>query len=63
MTGVLQPIIVRIVLLEKEEEEMDLNIMQNCDDTLRSFCDWVKKLQPKDPTHPNHYDVAVLLSE
>ncbi|CAG9766768.1 unnamed protein product [Ceutorhynchus assimilis] len=63
MTGVLQPILVRIVLLEKEEEEIDLNIIEDCDATLDNFCAWANKLQPKEASHPNHFDVAVLLSE
>ena len=40
----------------------ELSISQHADDTLRSFCRWQKFVNPKDDTHPNHHDVAVLLT-
>jgi hypothetical protein len=56
-------VVVRIIYLYKEEEEMDLLINQDSDSTLESFCDWQIKMNPADVTHPNHHDVAVLLTK
>ncbi|XP_066149639.1 A disintegrin and metalloproteinase with thrombospondin motifs 12-like isoform X2 [Euwallacea fornicatus] len=61
MWAVIQPTLVRIVYLEKEEQEIDLQVQQDVDKTLHSFCTWARKLQPKEESHPNHFDVAVLI--
>ncbi|XP_050293603.1 A disintegrin and metalloproteinase with thrombospondin motifs 7-like isoform X2 [Anthonomus grandis grandis] len=54
-------VVVRIIYLEKEEEEIDLEISQDAAKTLRSFCDWAIKLNtPLDS--PNHFDMALLLT-
>ncbi|XP_054711057.1 A disintegrin and metalloproteinase with thrombospondin motifs 7-like [Uloborus diversus] len=57
-------VLVRLILLETEDQEKaeDLTISQHADDTLRSFCRWQKFVNPKDDNHPNHHDVAVLLT-
>ncbi|CAH1118875.1 unnamed protein product [Phaedon cochleariae] len=55
-------VIVRIMYLEKEEEEIDLIINQDADKTLESFCKWQQKINPKDIENPNHHDIAVLLT-
>ncbi|XP_067827399.1 A disintegrin and metalloproteinase with thrombospondin motifs 7-like isoform X2 [Heptranchias perlo] len=53
-------IIVRLVLLEEDEE--DLKITHHADNTLTSFCKWQKKINIKGDSHPTHHDVAVLLT-
>ncbi|CAG9772555.1 unnamed protein product [Ceutorhynchus assimilis] len=54
-------VIVRIIYLEKEEEEIDLEINKDAGKTLRSFCDWAIKINnPEDSS--NHYDMALLLT-
>lgn len=62
MTAVIAPVIVRIIYLEKEEEEIDLDIQEDVDKTLESFCKWALKFQPADESHPNHFDISMLLS-
>ncbi|KAG8440824.1 hypothetical protein GDO86_006527 [Hymenochirus boettgeri] len=53
-------VIVRLILLESEEE--DLKISHHADKTLRNFCKWQKNLNMKGEDHPQHHDVAVLLT-
>ncbi|XP_034943179.1 A disintegrin and metalloproteinase with thrombospondin motifs 20-like [Chelonus insularis] len=55
-------VVVRIIYLEKEKEELDLNISPDANSTLNSFANWANKMNPTDPSHPNHYDVAVLVT-
>lgn len=63
MTFIIEPVLVRIVYLEKEEEQIDLNIQRNFRTTMDTVCKWSMGMQPKDPTHPNHFDIIMLLSE
>ncbi|RUS91790.1 hypothetical protein EGW08_000361, partial [Elysia chlorotica] len=53
-------VIVRIMLLQDPDEE--LTITHHADNTLRSFCKWQKNINFRDDDHPNHHDVAVLLT-
>lgn len=62
LSAVVEPVIVRIIYLDKEEEEIDLDIQVDVDKTLNSFCNWAVKFQPKDESHPNHFDISILLS-
>ncbi|XP_025267750.1 A disintegrin and metalloproteinase with thrombospondin motifs 7 [Camponotus floridanus] len=55
-------VLVRMIYLEKEKEEIDLLISPNAEKTLESFAKWAEKMNPKDDTHPNHYDIAVLVT-
>lgn len=55
-------VIVRIMYLEKEEDEIDLVISQNAEDTLASFCKWQQSINPEE-NNPNHHDIAVLLTK
>ncbi|XP_017779110.1 PREDICTED: A disintegrin and metalloproteinase with thrombospondin motifs 12-like, partial [Nicrophorus vespilloides] len=55
-------VVVRIMYLEKEEEEIDLVINQDAEKTLASFCDWQQRINPKDIKNPNHHDIAILLT-
>ncbi|KAL1506610.1 hypothetical protein ABEB36_005939 [Hypothenemus hampei] len=54
-------VVVRIIYLNKEEKEIDLEINRDSSKTLRSFCEWAVKINT--PEHsPNHFDMAVLLT-
>ncbi|XP_060601173.1 A disintegrin and metalloproteinase with thrombospondin motifs 7-like isoform X2 [Ruditapes philippinarum] len=53
-------VLVRILLME--EDQKDLNITHHADKTLQSFCKFQKKINFKDDDHPNHHDVAILLT-
>ncbi|KAL5005515.1 hypothetical protein ScPMuIL_018971 [Solemya velum] len=53
-------VIVRIILLDEDQEE--LKITHHADKTLYSFCKWQKNMNFKDDDHPNHHDVAILLT-
>ena len=55
-------VVVRVIYLEKEEEEIDLAIGQDADVTLKTFCQWQQTINPKDVRNPNHHDIAVLLT-
>ncbi|XP_058791998.1 A disintegrin and metalloproteinase with thrombospondin motifs 7-like isoform X2 [Phymastichus coffea] len=54
-------VVVRIILMEEDEAE-GLNITINADKTLYNFCKWQQKLNPPDDSHPNHHDVAILVT-
>ncbi|XP_044757842.1 A disintegrin and metalloproteinase with thrombospondin motifs 12-like [Coccinella septempunctata] len=54
--------VVRIIYLEKEQEEVDLAISNHANNTLESFCNWQKKINPLDIKNPNHHDIAVLVT-
>ncbi|XP_044750443.1 A disintegrin and metalloproteinase with thrombospondin motifs 12-like [Coccinella septempunctata] len=55
-------VVVRVMYLEKQEDEIDLMIVDNAEDTLSSFCKWQMRVNPKDVKNPNHHDIAVLLT-
>ncbi|BFY97420.1 hypothetical protein BsWGS_00460 [Bradybaena similaris] len=53
-------VIVRIILMQDPDE--DLQISHHADKTLKSFCKWQKNINFRDDDHPNHHDVAILLT-
>ncbi|XP_052279811.1 A disintegrin and metalloproteinase with thrombospondin motifs 7-like isoform X4 [Dreissena polymorpha] len=53
-------VLVRLLLVEEDQD--DLLIAYHADKTLNSFCKFQKKINFKDDDHPNHHDVAVLLT-
>ncbi|KAK0077615.1 hypothetical protein PV326_009942, partial [Microctonus aethiopoides] len=55
-------VLVRIVYLEAEEEEKDLDITPDSERTLDNFAGWAEKINSKNTNHPNHFDIAVLIS-
>ncbi|XP_026670951.1 A disintegrin and metalloproteinase with thrombospondin motifs 12-like isoform X2 [Ceratina calcarata] len=55
-------VVVRIILVEEEDAEEGLDITVNADKTLYNFCKWQQKLNPADDSHPNHHDVAILVT-
>ncbi|XP_045468066.1 A disintegrin and metalloproteinase with thrombospondin motifs 12 isoform X1 [Harmonia axyridis] len=55
-------VVVKIILIEDPLAEPDLKIVPNSDKTLKSFCQWQKKINPENDSHPHHHDVAVLVT-
>ncbi|XP_021933903.1 A disintegrin and metalloproteinase with thrombospondin motifs 7-like isoform X2 [Zootermopsis nevadensis] len=55
-------VVVRIILLEDDAAQKDLNITVNADETLDSFCKWQMGLNHPEDSHPNHHDVAILVT-
>ena len=53
-------VLVKILLLQEDQE--NLKIVHHADHTLQSFCRWQKRINPKNEKHPNHHDVAVLMT-
>lgn len=41
---------------------MNLGIMKNLETTLKRFEEWQKDMNPGDDDHPNHHDLAILLT-
>nr|CAD7448374.1 unnamed protein product [Timema bartmani] len=54
--------IVRHIKLEEEKDEMNTKVSAASEETLESFCKWQNEMNPGDDSHPNHHDVAVLLT-
>lgn len=54
--------VVNIILLEDESSLDGLNVTVNADKTLESFCKWQEQQNYGDDSHPNHHDVAILIS-
>ncbi|KAJ9585999.1 hypothetical protein L9F63_020363, partial [Diploptera punctata] len=55
-------VVVRIILLEDDASERELDIKVNADETLQSFCKWQMNQNHPDDSHPNHHDVAILIT-
>ncbi|XP_046737583.1 A disintegrin and metalloproteinase with thrombospondin motifs 7 [Diprion similis] len=55
-------VVVRIILMEEDDGEQGLNVTVNADKTLYNFCKWQQMLNPGDDSHPNHHDVAILVT-
>ncbi|KAL0270771.1 UNVERIFIED_CONTAM: hypothetical protein PYX00_008067 [Menopon gallinae] len=54
--------LVRIIRLEVDEAGMNLNSNQDAQKTLKYFQEWQYKMNPGDDSHPNHHDVAILIT-
>lgn len=58
-----QPVNVVIVrVIQLEEENSDLKITSDGPETMDSFCSWQQQQNPKEDHHPQHHDVAILLT-
>lgn len=65
-------VLVRMILLEPEAaqegqvppaEDIDqLQVDESADGTLKSFCRWQRFVNPSDESHPNHHDLAILVT-
>ncbi|KAI8789362.1 A disintegrin and metalloproteinase with thrombospondin motifs 7 isoform X1, partial [Biomphalaria glabrata] len=53
-------VVVHLILIKDPDE--NLQITHHADKTLKSFCKWQKNINFRDDDHPNHHDVAVLLT-
>ncbi|GJQ74295.1 hypothetical protein Trydic_g19191 [Trypoxylus dichotomus] len=54
--------IVRLIRLEQEDHEMNMAINNDAVKTLEYFREWQNTINPKEDSHPNHHDIAVLLT-
>lgn len=54
--------VVNIILLEDDTALDGLNVTVNADKTLESFCKWQEQQNYEDEDHPNHHDVAILIT-
>lgn len=54
--------IVRLVRIEHEDYELNLALNKDPSKTLQYFVDWQQKINPKDDAHPNHHDMAILIT-
>ncbi|CAN7976218.1 unnamed protein product, partial [Ixodes persulcatus] len=57
-------VLVRMILLEPEAaQDLDrLQVDESADGTLKSFCRWQRFVNPSDESHPNHHDLAILVT-
>lgn len=54
--------VVNVILLDEEAHLDGLNITVNADKTLESFCKWQEQQNFEGDDHPNHHDVAILIT-
>ncbi|XP_017135604.1 A disintegrin and metalloproteinase with thrombospondin motifs 7 isoform X1 [Drosophila miranda] len=55
-------VVVRIIRLDEEESEQQLNLTQNAQKNLDRFCSWQHKLNKGSEKDPHHHDVAILIT-
>ncbi|CAD7087041.1 unnamed protein product [Hermetia illucens] len=58
----LDVVVVRIIYLDDTISALDLSVSPEAGQTLKSFCKWQSEINPKDPDHPQHHDIAVLIT-
>ncbi|KAK6644052.1 hypothetical protein RUM43_000317 [Polyplax serrata] len=54
--------IVRIIRLEVEDADMNLQVNTDAIKTLKYFQTWQYEINPGDDSHPNHHDVAIFIT-
>ncbi|KAL0271566.1 UNVERIFIED_CONTAM: hypothetical protein PYX00_008622 [Menopon gallinae] len=54
-------VVVNMILIEDEDSLDGLSVTINADRTLESFCKWQEQ-QNYEESHPNHHDVAILIT-
>lgn len=54
-------VVVNMILIEDEDSLEGLSVTVNADRTLESFCKWQEQ-QNYEESHPNHHDVAILIT-
>lgn len=57
--NLIQVVVVKIVTLQNSR---DLQVSTNADTTLSLFCHWQQQLNPINDSHPQHHDVAILVT-
>uniref|UniRef100_A0A6P4F749 A disintegrin and metalloproteinase with thrombospondin motifs 7 isoform X2 n=1 Tax=Drosophila rhopaloa TaxID=1041015 RepID=A0A6P4F749_DRORH len=55
-------VVVRIIQLDEEESQLQLNLTQNAQKNLDRFCSWQHKLNKGSEEDPHHHDVAILIT-
>ncbi|KAH8281238.1 hypothetical protein KR018_001365 [Drosophila ironensis] len=55
-------VVVRIIQLDEEESQQQLNLSQNAQKNLDRFCSWQHKLNKISEMDPHHHDVAILIT-
>ncbi|KAH8363804.1 hypothetical protein KR200_009514 [Drosophila serrata] len=55
-------VVVRIIQLDEEESQQQLNLTQNAQKNLDRFCSWQHKLNKGSEKDPHHHDVAILIT-
>ncbi|XP_054731026.1 A disintegrin and metalloproteinase with thrombospondin motifs 12 [Anastrepha obliqua] len=60
--NLIEIVVVKIVLLEEHEAYPELNLTQNAQKNLDTFCSWQHKLNTANETDPYHHDVAILIT-
>ncbi|XP_048584010.1 A disintegrin and metalloproteinase with thrombospondin motifs 12 isoform X2 [Nematostella vectensis] len=53
-------VVVRIIILKRDLPDLDIG--HHAGNTIESFCAWASRVNPRSDTHPNHHDVAVLVT-
>ena len=55
-------VLVRIIYLDQEVNDLDLEVTRNAEVTLQNFCQWQYKMNPRDWFNPIHHDIAILMT-
>ncbi|KAF7274067.1 hypothetical protein GWI33_013249 [Rhynchophorus ferrugineus] len=55
-------VVVKIITPDESSSTPFFEASTNADETLKNFCKWQKDNNPGDDNHPNHHDVAVLIT-
>ncbi|KAH8266756.1 hypothetical protein KR026_005522 [Drosophila bipectinata] len=55
-------VVVRIIQLDEDESQQQLNLSQNAQKNLDRFCSWQHKLNKISEKDPHHHDVAILIT-
>ncbi|XP_030569092.1 A disintegrin and metalloproteinase with thrombospondin motifs 7 [Drosophila novamexicana] len=55
-------VVVRIIQLQENDTEPELNLTQNAQKNLDRFCSWQHKLNTLNEKDPHHHDVAILIT-
>jgi hypothetical protein len=55
-------VVVRIIYLNRNITQFDWDITSDASTSLQSFCKWQNEVNPKDPNHPQHHDIAILIT-
>ncbi|KAL7744482.1 hypothetical protein ACLKA6_001855 [Drosophila palustris] len=55
-------VVVRIIVLQENDTEPELNLTQNAQKNLDRFCSWQHKLNSANENDPHHHDVAILIT-
>jgi len=55
-------VVVRIIYLDQNISTLDLSLTPNGAKSLKSFCKWQLEINPKSLDHPQHHDIAVLIT-